>query len=117
MVATDSTITYDWNDYLLDLAVPAEYDYSEPTGVHGRRVLAIPIADCSGTNSGQSELPVLGFGCFFMLQQVAQKGNEANIYGQFIEGCSASGVAGPDPVSGPEPYLIQLYKDPFSEDS
>ena len=77
----------------------------------------MPIARCDGASSGQTTLDVVGFGCYFLLQRVVQKGNEAQIFGQFIEGCTASGMPGPNPVAGPDPYVIQLYKDPDSGDS
>ena len=60
---------------------------------------------------------MLGFGCYFLLQPVEQKGNEASIYGQFLQGCTASGAPGPAPTAGSDPYIIQLYKDPASGDS
>jgi hypothetical protein len=53
-------------------------------------------------------------GCLFhLLQEAEQKGNESHVYGQFIgNGCGVTGNPGPDPASGPGPYIIQLYKDP-----
>jgi Flp pilus assembly protein TadG len=116
-VADASTIDYGWDQYVSDIANDILTNPPELGGVYDRRVLAVPVADCSVDSSGQSTLSVVGFGCYFLLQQVVQKGNEAQIFGQFIEGCNAGGVAGPDPVEGPGPYLIQLYKDPDSVDS
>jgi Flp pilus assembly protein TadG len=87
-----------------------------PRGKEWRRVLALPVADCSGDESGQSTLQVEGFACYYMLQRIGG-GPEKNIYGQFVDGCLAGGVAGQSPGSGPGPYLIQLYKNPDSEDS
>ena len=40
-----------------------------------------------------------------------QGGQDSKIIGQFVESCSARGVAGPDPGTGTGPYTIQLYKD------
>jgi hypothetical protein len=93
-----------------------DHDFPPPEGVEWRRVMALPVADCSGDETGQSTLDVEGFACFFMMQQV-EGGPEKNIYGQFVDGCLAGGAAGPTPGSGPGPYLIQLYKDPDSGDS
>ena len=115
-VVNQNTIDYNWAMYLQDLIL-GNLTNPPPVGVYERRVLALPIARCDGSDSGQSTLDIVGFGCYFLLQQVQQQGNEAQIFGQFIEGCNASGLAGPDPDSGPEPYLIQLYKDPDSGDS
>lgn len=115
-IATASTIDYDWSQYTFDIA-GGMLTNPPPQGVYERRVLTIPIARCDGTASGQSTLDIVGFGCYFMLQQMVQQGTEAQIYGQFIDGCTAGGLPGPNPVSGPEPYIIQLYKDPDSGDS
>jgi hypothetical protein len=112
----DVSITYGWADYQYDVSNNF-LDYPPPVGVYERRVLALPIADCTGATAGQTSLDVIGFGCYFLLQKVKQQGNEAEVYGQFIEGCSANGAPGPDPASGPTPYIIQLYKDPDSQDS
>ena len=63
------------------------------------------------------EVPLLGFGCFFLLKQAQQQGNESYIYGQFLEDCRAGGMPGPAPTSVPGPYIIQLYRDYASTDS
>ncbi len=112
----NQTIDYGWDQYAADITNNF-LDYAPPVGVYERRVLALPIARCDGASSGQSTLEVIGFGCYFMLQQVQQKGNEAEIFGQFLKGCIAGGAPGPNPVAGPGPYIIQLYKDPDSQDS
>ena len=78
--------------------------------------MAMPVADCSGDQSGQSSLVVEGFACYFMLQQIGG-GQDKNIFGQFVEGCLAGGMPGPDAGDGPGPYRIQLYKDPDSGDT
>lgn len=109
-------LDYGWSKYQDDVRY-GRYTDPPPTGVFERRVLAIPVARCDGESSGQSTLEVLGFGCYFLLQPVEQKGNEASIYGQFLQGCTASGAPGPAPTAGSDPYIIQLYKDPASGDS
>jgi Flp pilus assembly protein TadG len=117
-VATASTIDYGWSHYISDIAGGiGRLTNPPPQGVYERRVLTIPIARCDGGATGQSTLDIVGFGCYFMLQQMVQQGTEAQIYGQFIQGCTAGGTPGPNPVSGPDPYIIQLYKDPDSGDS
>ena len=112
----EMSLDYGWSDYQSDVANGFLTNFP-PVGVYERRVLALPIARCDGASGGQTTLDVVGFGCYFLLQEVVQKGTEAQIFGQFIEGCSSNGVPGPNPVSGPDPYLIQLYKDPDSGDS
>jgi Flp pilus assembly protein TadG len=114
--ATANTLDYGWSQYIFDVA-GGMLTNPPPQGVYERRVLTIPVARCDGTSSGQSTLDIVGFGCYFMLQQMVQQGTEAQIFGQFIDGCTAGGLPGPNPVSGPDPYIIQLYKDPDSGDS
>ncbi|MNR60879.1 hypothetical protein D3C85_1824780 [compost metagenome] len=45
-----------------------------------------------------------------MLQPVSHQGNEAHIFGQFIEKCEGDNVAGPTPADDTGPQIIQLYK-------
>jgi len=107
-------------DAYLDRVTTADYDVMpapDSYGAYERRTMPVLIADCSGTNNGQSDLPVLGYGCFFLLQQAIQQGTDANIFGEFVEECAAQGQAGPAPTVVPGPYIIQLYKDFDSNDS
>ncbi len=109
---------YDYGDYV-DRNIAKVYDFppwGTPAGAEWRRVLAMPVADCTGDQSGQSTITVEGFACYFMLQEIGG-GADKNIFGQFVESCLAGGSAGPNPGPGKGPYLIQLYKDPDSEDS
>ena len=78
--------------------------------------MALPVADCTGDETGQSTLNVEGFACYYMLQKIGG-GTDKNIFGQFVEDCLAGGAPGPNPGAGTGPYLIQLYKDPDSGDS
>ena len=112
----DQSIDFGWEQYQAAVAA-GSLDYPPPDGAYERRVLTLPVAECTGGAGGQTTLDIVGFGCYFLLQRAKQKGNEAQIFGQFIEGCNAGGMPGPDPVSGPGPYRIQLYKDPDSQDS
>lgn len=115
-IVDPSDITY-FNAADYDARVESgDYDNTpqpEGTGVFGRRVLAVPVGDCSTATNGQGTVPVLGSMCFHLLQRAVQQGNEAHVYGEFIgTGCGITGTPGPDPVTGPGPYVIQLYKDP-----
>jgi hypothetical protein len=114
-------------DLVSDLQAPDYYysdykaaynaaSYDHPDGEAGRRIVSVPIGNCTGTTNGQGSVDILGMGCFFLTQPAEQNG-EQRIYGQFIDGCKASGVPGPDPGAGPGPYIIQLYKDPGSVDT
>ncbi|MDH3265574.1 MAG: pilus assembly protein TadG-related protein [Gammaproteobacteria bacterium] len=118
VTATDIP-TYDYDTYVARTGTPGLHDFptsGSPAGVPWRRVLAMPVADCTGDETGQSTLEVLGFACYFMLQPIGG-GTDKNIFGQFVNGCLAGGAPGPTPGGGPGPYIIQLYKDPDSVDS
>lgn len=112
---------YDYREYLTDLMNPGRYDY-QPTsdggiGAFERRVLAVPVGDCTGTTNGAGSVPLLGFACFFLLQPAEGTGNQSFVYGQFINDCSVRGTPGPNPVAGNGPHILQLYNDPNSNDS
>ena len=86
--------------------------------------MAMPVADCTGDETGLSTITIEGFACYYMLQRVGagidpetDDGSLKNIFGQFVDGCLTGGAPGPDPGAGVGPYLIQLYKDPDSADS
>lgn len=123
----------DYSDY------QAAYDGDAKTTCFGcytegedyRRIVAVPIGDCSDSQSGKGEIPLLDMGCFFITKKASQKGNESEVYGQFVEDCPV-GVT-PPPGQGPtngnddtstpggnntnKAYIIQLYKNPGSRDS
>jgi Flp pilus assembly protein TadG len=101
-----------------------QFDFEN--GVPQRRVLAVPFVDCSGFNPGQSSLPLVGLGCFFLLQPLQQGGpagggNDSNVFAEFIGDCGAGGTPGPDPNPNPTEntgiYKIVLHNDPLSPDS
>jgi hypothetical protein len=115
-----SQISFSYADYVTRTGMPsATHDYpsyGSPAGSEWRRILALPVADCSGDETGQSTIDVIGFACYYMLQPIGG-GTDKNIFGQFVDGCLAGGAAGPNPGAGLGPYLIQLYKDPDSDNS
>ncbi|GFE81914.1 hypothetical protein GCM10011487_39140 [Steroidobacter agaridevorans] len=114
-------LLYDYQEYQQQLTDSANYDYQPitegGTGAFGRRVVAVPIGDCSGTVGGSGSVPLLGFACFFLLQPVQVGGTVSNVFGQFVEDCMVNGTPGPDPVTTFGPQIIQLYDDPASNDS
>jgi Flp pilus assembly protein TadG len=111
-------LDYSYDDYVADL-IAGPYDF--PAGKAKRRVLAVPFVDCSTTVNGHGTLPLVGLGCFFLLQEVVQQGNENFVYAEYIGDCRAGGTPGPDPdpdpVGGPGVYKIVLHNDPLSPDS
>ena len=126
VIVDSDTDIFDWEDYQQRVAEhPTTFDYPPPEyggkGSYERRVLSVPVADCTGElGGGTTDLTISGFACYFMLQKVEAAGTGGQgsiIFGQFIEGCTAGGVPGPDAGPGKGPYVIQLYKDAGSEDS
>jgi hypothetical protein len=112
---------YDYASYAADLAA-GSYNNTPidqgGTGAFSRRTMAVPVGDCSVGTSGQSSVPLLGFMCYHLLQKGVHTGNESLVYGEFIDdGCPISGRPGPEPGTGPGPYIIQLYKDHDAEAS
>jgi Flp pilus assembly protein TadG len=119
VVTQASQISFNYANYQ-QRAKAGTYDYAPaPNGIGApeRRVLTVPIADCSGANNGNTSLPVLAFGCYFLLQKAEQKGTDNYVYGQFVTGCVGQGNPGPAPSSTFGPYRIQLYDDVGSGDS
>lgn len=90
-----------------------------PDGSEKRRVITVPVGECTG-EGGRQTVPMMGFACFFLLQKVDQ--SSAAIFGEFIENCSTSGMpggaGGGGVAPGPStPFRIVLYDDAGSRDS
>ena len=118
-VTEGTDLNFNHADYVTRIAA-ANYDNQPLPGGIGaflRREVAVPIVDCSGGAQGQSTLPMLGFGCMFLLQTVQGGGQNNEIFGEMLETCSVGGKPGPAPGAGPGPFVIQLYRDPDSTDS
>ncbi|WP_040065669.1 TadE/TadG family type IV pilus assembly protein [Pseudomonas batumici] len=79
-------------------------------GVFERRMLKIVIGNCTGKNNGATSIPVLGFGCYFVVQPAGSTGSTSEIFGQFVRECSGDSVPGPNPSGDTGPIIIQLYK-------
>jgi hypothetical protein len=111
-LATASGPLLDYNDWVQSTAACAAGTGSgcQSGGVFERRMLKIVIGNCTGKNDGTTSIPVLGFGCYFVLQPAAQNGNEAQIFGQFVKQCEGDNVSGPNPANEAGPQIIQLYK-------
>jgi Flp pilus assembly protein TadG len=111
---------FTYQTYQSELANPADYTYQPiPAGIgeFNRRVMSVAVGNCSGGSGGSSSIPILGFACFFLLQEPTHSGNTDWVLGQFIGNCNTDGTPGPSPSSGPQPYIIQLYRDPNSGNS
>ena len=112
LVTDISQLNYSYSNYESDYQAGR---FTTPAGKDRRRELAVPFTDCSNTKPGQTSLPVLGFGCFFLLQPVLQSGIDGYVFAQLIGECGAAGA--PGPVGGEGLYKIVLHNDPASPDS
>ncbi|WP_026331856.1 TadE/TadG family type IV pilus assembly protein [Pseudomonas mandelii] len=103
---------FDYNDWRASTAacVAGSGSGCESNGVFERRMLKIVVGDCSGKLSGATSVPVLGFGCYFVVQPMSNGGTESEIFGQFVKECEGDNVAGPSPSTDSGPRIIQLYK-------
>jgi len=115
-ISSGDQLSYNYEDYIDDLT-SSRFDNMPPTGQYQRRVVAVPVGNCSGSTNGQGQVPLLGFSCYFLLQEVGKGSEGSKVFGQFIESCNAGGVPGAAPGNAPGLYIIQLYKDPDSLDS
>lgn len=107
-LSTGSAALFDYNDWLEASAACAASGTC--SGAYERRILTLVIGNCDGVSGGQTSIPVLGFGCFYLLQTVKQSGTEAQVFGQFIKECEGDGYAGATPADDVGPQIIQLYK-------
>lgn len=107
--------------------------YQNPNPVKAgtnRRVIAMPIVDCANTGSGNTTVKVLHVGCFFLNNPAdsaagnlkdycipATEPNGVEVCGSFVKGCIAEGGSSNTNEQSFDLLNIQLYKDPFSNDS
>jgi hypothetical protein len=111
-LSTSSADLFDYNDWQTASAACAASGTCP--GAYERRMLTLVMGNCDGASGGQTSVPVLGFGCFYLLQTVKQSGVEAHVFGQFISECEGDGTAGATPADDVGPNIIQLYKTYFS---
>lgn len=101
----------DYNDWRASVAAcVAGGTGCESNGVFERRMLKIVVGNCTGKQGGSTSIPVLGFGCYFVVQPMSGGGTDAEIFGQFVQECEGDNVAGPTPSTDSGPQIIQLYK-------
>ncbi len=89
--------------------------FDQPNGSPQRRILAVPIGNCSVAGSGVTSIPLLGFGCYFLTQPTQGTGQNNWVIGHLIEGCEVGGNPGENPAKtgqGYSTYKIILYNDP-----
>ncbi len=110
---TYSQYTADRASHTWDLPTPTAQ--SDPP----RRLVAVPVVDCSTAVNGSGDLPLLGLACMFLTQPTTHTGNTQTIFAEFLSsGCVGQGsIPGPNPIIGPGPHTIILYKDFGAADS
>jgi len=103
---------FDYNDWRASTAacVAGSGSGCQGNGVFERRMLKIVVGNCTGKQGGSTSIPVLGFGCYFVVQPMDGGGGDAQIFGQFVKECEGDNVAGPSPSTDSGPQIIQLYK-------
>jgi Flp pilus assembly protein TadG len=117
-VTTASDLTFNYAKYTA-LETAGTYDTQPLPGgkaAFGRRVLAVPLGDCTGQANGTNTVAINGFACVFLLQHLGLGANANIIYGQIISGCDANGQTGVG-AGATGPHKIELYKSAGSTDS
>ncbi len=90
-------------------------NYDDPLdGIAKRRVVNVAFGSCNGTVNGRGDVPILGFGCVFLIKPM---GNSGALEGELVRECKSGGIPGPAPIDGPGIHTIQLYGDPDRWDS
>ncbi len=109
-----ASLTFNYGNYTG--MTSASYDTAVPPAMAQRRVLAVPLGDCTGLANGRNTVDVKGFACVFLLQAVGQGAGNNTIYAQITSGCDADGSPGVG-VGAVGPHRIELYKSAGSTDS
>lgn len=91
------------------------YDHPPPEGRPNRRVVALPVIDCTVPINGSQNVPLLGGACFFLTRPVRE--SDGAIFGQLIERCEANGSVAEDPDEDSPFYDIRLFRDFASNQS
>lgn len=123
----DTSNPYLYSNYKEDLLDCQSNASSFPSkcasdGTLGRRILSVAMVDCSADDtSGVANLPVLGFGCFFIPQSLTLAGNasETIVYGELVKDCDGQGNFTGDPTphdNDSSVVEVVLYKDPGNGD-
>lgn len=118
VITQASELAVNHTAYEADLAAGRYDNQPRPIGpgAFRRREIAVPFVDCKAQKPGRIDLPIVGFGCFFLLQKKVGGGSISEIFAEFLQDCEAGGRPGPQPGTG-GPYVIQLFRDPLSRDS
>lgn len=91
------------------------HDHPTPGGRPNRRVVALPVIDCTTPIKGTEDVPLLGGACFFLTRPVRE--SDGAIFGQLIDRCEANGTVTEDPDEDSPFYDIRLFRDFASNQS
>jgi len=125
VLENDNSITYDdgwgYSDYIAEAPnCTGDADCrADSGGKSNRRVVQVPIVNCSGATGGTTSLNVEAIGCFFLLQQApTSNGSKQPVFGEYVQECFVpNGSFGNGSGTGEGPYRIVLYNDPLSDNS
>ena len=112
--------SYDYAQYKLDTnaCIASGGAGCASNGVAWRRILPIPMVDCSGKSGGSTDFTVNKIGCFFLLQKApTNNSGTPAVFGEFIHSCSVTGGSSSNQSTTEGAYRIVLYKDPDSGES
>jgi len=119
-ISSSDELDFNYENYTDQLTDEASW---LPGGEVERRMLPIIMGDCSNPGGGSHDVPVIGFGCFFLLQETTQGaggggGKQAlEIFGEFVKDCGIEGSSANTEIDVPGPHKIVLYNDTMSKDS
>ncbi|WP_245748942.1 pilus assembly protein TadG-related protein [Oceanisphaera psychrotolerans] len=80
-----------------------------------RRMVKVPVGNCSGINQGKTTVPSMGTACMYLIQEVTGQGTDQFIVAEFVKNCTAEGVGNSNLNNGP--YRLVLYKNEMGGDS
>ncbi|EPF9307150.1 pilus assembly protein TadG-related protein [Vibrio vulnificus] len=91
----------------------------ESGGQPWRRVLPIPMVDCSGSSGGTTTYTVVEVGCFFLLQRVPTNNSGIGqvVFGEFVDSCVVENGSIGNTPGNQGAYKIVIYEDPNNGDS
>ncbi|MGL0946429.1 pilus assembly protein TadG-related protein [Vibrio vulnificus] len=82
-------------------------------GQYDRRVIKVPIVDCSASSGGTTSVTVTAIGCFFLLQQApTNNSSKEGVFGEYLQDCSVTAGSGGTTPGNQGAYKIIMYKDP-----
>lgn len=117
-VVTRSSPVIFHDAYLTLLANRLTWDVPSPPGRPQRRVVVVPVVDCSTPIEGRKDVDLLGGACFFLTRPVETAGaDKGTVYGQLISECEVDGSVETDPDPDSPFYEIMLFRDPGSSQS